>query len=115
MADSCKMKQWAVRCPAVIQTLDAITTIVVGDSKVCAVELRKVPGTHRWKQRLGALLTKQSVNQLCGVTLCPLLRRTSGRGPDSRRTDSLNIPTPVTPALTKSACSPARSKIGLGN
>ena len=51
VVDRRKMKQWVVRCPAVIQALDAITTIVVGDSKACAVEIREIlPKTHHWKQ-----------------------------------------------------------------
>lgn len=38
-----KMKLRVVRCPRVIQTLNAITTKVVSDLQVCAVETRDVP------------------------------------------------------------------------
>lgn len=82
--------------------------------QVCAVENRDVPVDSPSKDDWVALMTNQGLTSF-GVTLSLLLREGTGRGPVSKRTDSDNNPTPVTPALTKSACSPARSLIGFGN
>jgi hypothetical protein len=76
-----KMKLRVVRCPRVIQILDAITAKVVGDLTGLCCRKKGNPSDSPLETATGYFVDKSKSNQLCGITLCPLLRGTLGWGP----------------------------------